>query len=198
MIYAYIRISTDKQDTDNQKLEILNYAQSHNFHINEIIEETISSRKKLSERNLHNLINKCKKNDIIITTELSRLGRSLMEVMEILKNLMDKNVKVIITKGNIILGDNIQSKVLAFAFGLSAEIERELISSRTQQALLKLKSEGKQLGRPTGRTSSSKLDNKINDIKTLLSKKVSVTSISKILECSQSTLRNFIKSRNLT
>ncbi len=135
MIYGYIRVSTDKQTTENQRFEILKYADEKKLHIDEWVEETISATKKLSQRKLGTLITEMKKDDILLVSELSRLGRSLMEVMSILHTLMEKNVKVFTTKEHYELGNNINSKVLAFAFSLPAEIERSMIASRTKEAL---------------------------------------------------------------
>ena len=154
MIYGYIRVSTDKQTTENQRFEILKYADEKKLAIDAWIEETVSSTRRLSDRKLGALLTRMQKNDILIVSELSRLGRSLMEVMSILHTLMEKNVKVFTTKERYELGNNINSKVLAFAFSLSAEIERSMISSRTKEALARKKSEGKRLGRPKGRLST--------------------------------------------
>lgn len=98
MIYGYIRVSTDKQTTDNQRFEILKYADEKKLSIDAWIEETVSSTRKLSQRKLGALITEMKKDDILLVSELSRLGRSLMEVMSILHTLMEKNVKVFTTK----------------------------------------------------------------------------------------------------
>ena len=198
MTYAYIRVSTSKQDTENQKYEILNYSHNHNMQIDKIVDETVSSKKPYTDRALGKLISSLKAGDILVTTELSRFGRSLLEVMTILHNLMNKNIKVHITKMNLILGDNIQSKVLAFAFSLSAEIERELISSRTKEALARVKAEGKTLGRPKGSLSTSKLQDHLPDIQYYLSKKLSIASICKLVDCAPSTFYNFCKSRNIS
>jgi DNA invertase Pin-like site-specific DNA recombinase len=135
MIYGYIRVSTDKQTTDNQRFEILKYADEKKLTIDEWIEETVSATRRLSDRKLGTLLTRMQKNDILIVSELSRLGRSLMEVMSILHTLMEKNVKVFTTKEHYELGNNINSKVLAFAFSLSAEIERSMISSRTKRSI---------------------------------------------------------------
>ena len=197
MVYAYIRVSTKNQDNEKQKYEIFNYAHNKKINIDEIIEETITSRKSYRNRLLGQLINKVKKNDILIATELSRFGRSLMEVMEILNQLMKKKTKVYITKGSMEIGENIQSKVLAFAFSLSAEIERELISSRTKEALSKIKSEGRRLGRPKRSLSKSKLDNKKEVIDLYLAKKISITSICKLLEVAPATFYNFCRKRGI-
>ena len=140
MVYGYIRVSTDKQNTENQRFEILKFADSRKFKVNTWLEETISSKKKLEQRKLGQLLKSLKKNDTLVVSELSRLGRSLMEIMTILNSLMEKSVKVFAIKEGYELGNNINSKVLAFAFGLSAEIERQLISQRTKEALARKKS----------------------------------------------------------
>jgi len=198
MIYAYIRVSTDKQTTENQRFEILKFADEKKLTVDTWIEETISSTKRLEERKLGTLVNQMGKDDILLVTELSRLGRSIMEVMSILHTLMDKQVKVFTAKERYELGNNINSKVLAFAFSLSAEIERSMISSRTKEALARKKSEGKQLGRPKGRLSTTvKLTGKDDVIKELFSKKISDAAIARILEVNRITLRNYVISRGL-
>ncbi len=120
MNYAYIRVSTDRQTTENQRFEILKFADEKRINIDSWFEETVSGTKKISDRKLGELINQLSKNDKLIVTELSRLGRSLLEVMSILHTLMEKNVQVYTTKERYELGNNISSKVLAFAFRLSA------------------------------------------------------------------------------
>jgi DNA invertase Pin-like site-specific DNA recombinase len=197
MIYGYIRVSTKEQDVNKQKFEIFNYAHSRGLKADEIVEETISSVKSYKNRLLGQLIERVKKDDIVITTELSRFGRSLMEVMEILNQLMQKEVKVYVTKGNIEIGENIQSKVLAFAFSLAAEIERDLISSRTKEALTKVKSDGRRLGRPKGSLSKSKLDGKEGDIDLYLSKGISISSICKLLDVAPATFYSFCRNRSI-
>lgn len=198
MIYSYIRVSSDKQNTENQKFEILKYTDSKKILVDSWIEETVSTSKSLEKRQLNTLINHMKKGDTLITTEISRLGRSLMEIMSILNTLMQKDIKVFTIKEGYELGNNINSKVLAFAFGLSAEIEKQLISSRTKEALARKKSEGQKLGRPLGSLAKeTKLTGKDEQIKELLSKKVSVSSIARIFGVNRLTLRNYISSRKL-
>ena len=148
MIYGYIRCSTDHQNTINQRFEINNFAQKNNITIDFWVEETLSSQTDIKKRKLNSLLKKLHKGDILITTELSRLGRNLLQVMSILHFCLDKECQIWTLKENYKLGSDIQSKVLAFAFSLSAEIERNLISSRTKEALKRVKSEGKKLGRP--------------------------------------------------
>ena len=200
MTYGYIRVSTDKQDLKNQKHEILHYANDKHLGKVEFIEETISTRIALEKRKIWDLLKLLHDGDTLIVSELSRLGRSTMEVMTIFKYLAEKNISTHIIKGNFIIGDpenKIQSTVLIFAFSLAAEIERELISSRTKEALAVKKAQGVKLGRPKGSLTSSKLDGKEKEIKELLSKEVPITSIAKILTVSRTTLNHFIKSRKL-
>jgi len=194
--YAYIRVSTDKQDLENQKFVILQYANDKKLGNVEFIEEAVSGRISWKNRKLKDLIDNLQSGDNLIVAELSRLGRSMLEIMELLSILLRKGVNVYVVKGNYELKDDIQSKVLTFAFSLASEIERELISQRTKEALAKRKAEGKKLGRPKG-SYSSKLDEKRQYIEELLNKGVSIASIAKILGVHYHTVRNYIKRRNL-
>lgn len=150
MIYGYIRVSSDKQTVENQRFEINNFCEREQLQIDGWIEETISGTKAYTTRQLGRLLNRIQKDDLIICAELSRLGRNLFMIMEILNICMTKECRVWTIKDNYRLGEDIQSKVLAFAFGLSAEIERNLISQRTKEALARLKAEGKPVGRSLG------------------------------------------------
>lgn len=194
MIYGYIRVSTDKQTTENQRYEIEEFCRRQNISIEEWIEETISSTAELEKRKLGKLIRRIKKDDLIIASELSRLGRNLLQVMGMLNRLMDANARVWTIKDNYKLGDDISSKVLAFAFGLSAEIERKMISQRTKEALAARRAAGKILGRPVGSKSKTlKLTGKEKMIATLLDQGMSKTAIAKKLHVDRETVRNFIK-----
>lgn len=171
MVYGYIRVSTDRQTVENQRFEINNYCKSHKLKIHEYIFETISGTREYTKRKLGKLLSKLQKDDVLIASELSRLGRSLFMIMTILNICMTKGVKVITIKDGFELQDDIESKVLAFAFGLSAEIERQLISQRTKEALNRLKSEGIKLGRPVGAKSHvHKLDGEMENIQRYLEK----------------------------
>ena len=151
MIYGYIRVSTEKQTVENQRFEIEEFCKNNNYSVDSWTEETVSGTKTPNKRLLGKLINKIKKDDILIVSELSRLGRNLLQIMGLLNDLMIKDVTLLTVKEGYVLGNNINSKVLAFAFGLSAEIERNLISQRTKEALARKKAEGIRLGRPRGR-----------------------------------------------
>ena len=142
MIYGYIRVSTDTQTVENQRFEITRFCEAQQITVDGWIEETISGTKNYNKRQLGGLLKKVQKDDIIICSELSRLGRNLFMIMEILNICMTKECRVWTIKDNYRLGDDIQSKVLAFAFGLSAEIERNLISQRTKEALARKRAEG--------------------------------------------------------
>ena len=194
MIYGYIRVSTDQQSTSNQKFEINRYATSHNIQIDKWVEETISSRKPLNKRKLGSLLAELKDGDILISTEISRLGRSLLEVMGILQHCLAQNCQIWTLKENYKLGSDIASKVLAFAFGLSAEIERQLISERTKMSLDKLKSQGKHLGRPFGAKSKSlKLSKNTKKVKDLMAKGLPKAQIARLLGVDKLTLYRFLK-----
>lgn len=197
-VYAYIRVSRDTQTTENQRFEILKFADLKKFRIDEWVEETVSGTKKVKDRKLGQLIEELTKDDILIVTEMSRLGRSLMEVMSILNSLMEREVRVLTVKEKYELGNNINSKVLAFAFSLSAEIERSLIAQRTKEALARKKDEGMTLGRPKGRLSTmTKLTGKEEQIKELLAKEISFSAIGRILGVNRITVSNFVESRKL-
>ena len=197
MIYGYIRVSSDKQTVENQRFEINKFCEKQNIEINDWIEETISGTKNYTKRQLGNLLRKVNKDDIIICSELSRLGRNLFMIMEILNICMTKECRVWTIKDNYRLGDDIQSKVLAFAFGLSAEIERNLISQRTKEALARKKAEGVILGRPTGRKTDEnkcKLYPKRTLIVELLKAGVSQRKIAKICKVDRNTVGRYIHS----
>ena len=193
-VIGYIRVSTDKQTYKHQRFEIEEYAKNQGLKIDDWIEETISSKKALKNRKLGALLEKLQENDILITCEISRLGRSLLEVMRILETCLSKNCQVWKLKENYRLGNDIQSKVLAFAFSLAAEIERNLISQRTKSSLANLKASGKKLGRPFSAESKKlKLSKNAKKVQNLLSKGISKSQIAKILGVQRSTLRRFIE-----
>jgi len=198
MNHAYIRVSTDKQNTENQRFEILKFTDEKKITIDKWVEETITTKKELERRKLGELLKALSSDDILICSEISRIGRSLMEVMSILHLLMEKGVKVYTVKERYELGNNINSKILAFAFSLAAEIERQMISQRTKEALARKKAEGKKLGRPKGSLSKkTKLTGKEEIVKNLLENRVSVCAIGRILNVNRMTVSSFIKSRML-
>ena len=192
MIYGYTRVSTELQNTENQKHEIQTFAKLQKIKVDKWVDEVISSRKSLKERQLGKLLKHFKKGDILIASELSRLGRNLLEVMGILQSCLEKDCQIWTLKENYKLGADIQSKVLAFAFSLAAEIERQLISQRTKESLKRIKDEGKHLGRPFG-FNYNKLNAKKEKIQELLDKQVSKAEIARLLNCSWLTLHRYIQ-----
>jgi len=194
MTYGYLRVSTDKQDENNQKLGVDEKARRMLLQIDEyIIDSGVSGTKEPEKRKLGKLMEKLQSGDTLIASELSRLGRSMYMVMRILEYCMKTGVKVITVKDNYELGDNIQSKVLAFAFSLAAEIERDMISRRTKEALARKKQQGIILGRPHGsRSAATKLTGKEDEIKKLLEKKISFSAIGRILGVNRMTVTHFV------
>ena len=194
MIYGYIRVSTDKQTTENQRFEITGFAAKNRLKVHCWIMETISATKELDKRKLGKLLKKLKEGDVLVASELSRLGRNLLQVMSILHYCMSVGVQVWTIKDNYRLGADIQSKVLAFAFSLSAEIERNLISQRTKEALHRIRATGRKLGREFGSQNKKHiLDGKEQEVINLLRKGVPKTQIAKILGVSITTIYNFLK-----
>ncbi len=194
MIYGYIRVSTDKQSVENQRFEINKFATNNGEIVDRWVEETISGTKEISKRSLGKTIKKMKAGDVLICTELSRLGRNLLMIMSVLNECMNKDLQLWTIRDNYRLGNDINSKVLAFAFGLAAEIERDLISQRTKEALARKKAEGVILGRPKGRKSSkTKLTGREQQIKELLDKNVSYSAIGRILGVHRITVSTFAK-----
>lgn len=194
MIYGYVRVSTDKQSLQNQKFEINNFCQMQQIKIDKWIAEMISGTKDFEKRKLGILLKKLKKDDIPICSEISRLGRNLLQVMTILNFCMQKEIQVWTIKDNYRLGADIQSKVLAFAFSLSAEIERNLISQRTKEALSRIKASGRKLGRQFGsRNKKHILDGKEKDILKLINKGLPKKQIAKLMRVSIFTLYQFLK-----
>lgn len=194
MTYGYIRVSSDKQTVENQRFEINNFCKKESINIDGWIEETISGTKNYDKRKLGDLLNQVQKDDLIICAELSRLGRNLFMIMEILHICMNKECKVWTIKDNYRLGDDIQSKVLAFAFGLSAEIERNLISQRTKEALALRKSQGVHVGRRFGsKNSLLKLSSNEEIIQELLALGIPKVLIAKKLNVDRTTLWRFLK-----
>lgn len=201
MIYGYIRVSSDKQTVENQRYEITEYCRREGLPgIDVWREETISGTKSWTKRELGVLLGQMAEGDIIVATELSRLGRNLYMIMEILHLCLDRGMEVRTVKDNFRLANDIPSKVLAFAFGLSAEIERNLISQRTREALARRRSEGVRLGRPRGSCNDPakyKLSGYEAYIREQLGQGMTVTSIAGSCGVSRTTMSRFIARMSL-
>lgn len=194
MIYGYVRVSSEKQTVENQKFEIRKFAKKNSFSVDIWIEEIISGTKDYSKRQLGVLLDKIEKDDLIVCAELSRLGRSIFMIMDILSICMNKECRVWTVKDGFRLGGDIQSKVLAFAFALTAEIERNLISQRTKEALARKKSEGIILGRPKGSKSApnAKCEQRKKEISHMISQGKSKSDIALALDVSRGTLYRYL------
>ena len=194
MVYAYVRVSTDRQTIENQRFEISRFCEMNNLKIGRWIAECTSGKKFVQERKLGPLIKRMKKNDMLICSELSRLGRNLLMIMGILNECMEREIKVWTIKDQMRLGNDLSCKVLAFAFGISAEIERNLIADRTREALARKKAEGIKLGRPMGsKNKVKKLHGKEEEIQEMLNQKLSNTNIANRLGVGRKTLYRYLQ-----
>lgn len=195
MIYGYCRCSMEKKQTcSNQHFAIQQYAKENNIQIDKWVEENISSRKPLHKRELGRLLEKVSSGDTIIITEISRLARNLYELAGILQSAVDKGVIVLSIKEKYSFSNDLQSKIMAYTFGLAAEIERDLISTRIKFSLDKLKQENIKLGRPVGSGGKSfKLEKYKEKIKNLLAHGVTQVKISQILGVHPTTMCRFLK-----
>ncbi|HGO6693937.1 TPA: recombinase family protein [Legionella pneumophila] len=181
-IIAYIRASTDKQDLNNQKLEIFEFAKKNKLEVDDFIQMTISSRKTSKERRIDEMLSVLNDADTLIVTELSRLGRSTAEVIGLVNELIKKQVRVIAIKQNLDMKQHdMTSKVMITLFSLFAELERDLISLRTKEALANKRAQGIQLGKPKGTIQKSKFDKDSVKIQELLALGLSVRKIATFL-----------------
>lgn len=194
--YAYIRISKDTSDTENQRFEIENYCASHSIMVDEWIEEVVSGAKKYEDRKLGEMLAGVQSGDTIICTEVSRLGRSMTNLFQLMQELFDKEVKVYAIKQNFEIQNDLQSKILIFAFGIAAEIERDLISQRTKQALARKKAEGVVLGRkPGSKNKVVKLSGAEDAIRVLYERRCNFSQMARAFGVDRTTMMRFIKAR---
>ena len=197
---AYLRVSTGMQDTDNQKLAILEYGRKQNIHIDDFIEIEISSRQSTKKRRIDELMERLKAGDTLIITELSRLGRSIQEVVAMVNELTQRDVRILSIKQGIDIQSrtqDMQTKVMVTMFALFAELERDIISERTKMALASLKFRGVKLGKPVGTIQKSKLDGREDAIRHFLQHRVPIAAIARMLGVHRITLTDFINSRKL-
>jgi DNA invertase Pin-like site-specific DNA recombinase len=193
---AYLRVSTADQNTEKNKSEILLFTNNRKFGHVEFIEETVSGKKSWKERKLKGLVDDLGEGDRLIVPELSRLGRSMLEIMEILAVAKERGIHIYDIKGNWELNGSIQSKVMAMVFSIAAEIERDLISSRTKEALRARKAAGVQLGRPKG-PGKSKLDKYKEEIIALLKNGSTKTYLAKKYGTSLPNFYNWMKKNEI-
>jgi DNA invertase Pin-like site-specific DNA recombinase len=195
--FAYLRVSTDQQDAQNQKFGILDYCNKNNLSPIKFIEDTASGKIAWQDRTIGQIMERATNGDLIVVSEISRLGRSTLQVLEILEAAAKKEISVHIAKNHMVIDGSMQSTITATILGLAAQIEREFISSRTKEALAKRKADGFKLGRPKGQSQLLKLDSFHDEITGYLKKGINKRAISKLIECSPSTLYSWLKRRKL-
>lgn len=197
-VFAYLRVSTNRQDVDNQRFGILEYANACNLGSLRFVEDTASGKVNWRSRSLGKLLEGCKAGDCVVFAEVSRIARSLLQVLEVLEYCSAHQISVFVAKQRLILDGSMQSTITATVLGLAAQIEREFISMRTVEALAKRRAEGKSLGRPKGSKSVKvKLDNHATEIRGYLDKKISKAAIAKLVNCSPTTLYSWLKRRKV-
>ncbi len=191
VVAAYLRVSTDKQTLLNQQNEIINFCRRQELEVSNWCTETVSGTKKENERKLGGLLEELQNGDILIITEVSRLSRKMMNIMNIIHQSIEKGITIHSIKEGYKFDSSINSQVLAFAFGLCAEIERKLISQRTREALALRKLQGIQLGRPKGTTREGKLKGYASEIEKMRKKGFSYQKIAKHYKVATETVRIF-------
>ena len=198
-IIGYVRVSTARQDADNQRHEILEHVNKNHLHVDDFIEVEMSSRKDKKQRRITELMETLEPGDTLIVSELSRLGRSTSEVIDIVNELIAKGIEFIAIKQgvNVVGKHDMQSKVMVTMFSLFAELERDIISERTKSALAAKKAGGKKLGKPKGTLQESKLDPHQEQIKEFLKHGVAKSAIARMLGTSRTNLASYIQTREL-
>jgi DNA invertase Pin-like site-specific DNA recombinase len=198
-VIAYVRVSTDKQELENQRFEIAKYCETHSITVDEWDEEIVSGTVRVKDRKVGALLARLETGDMLIVSEISRISRSIVTVLNSIQECIDRDVKVVSIKEGITFADDLNSKVMAVAFGLAAEIERSMISARTKEALARKKSEGVVLGRPVGsyKPEHYKLHGKDEQIIDYMSKQVSIAAIARLLDVNRKTLQTYIDRHDL-
>lgn len=194
-IFAYLRVSTDAQDAANQRHGIVQYCIAKQFHAPLFLEDTASGKNDWRTRALGNIISQAEPADVLVVSEVSRLARSTLQVLEIMRECVDKQIHLHVVKNGIVLDGSMQAKIVATVLGLAAEIERDFVSSRTKEALAKRKAEGMKLGRPEGPAKVLRLDQHADKIDSYLKKGIDKRAIAKLLDVAPNTLYSWLKVR---
>ncbi|MBR0244924.1 MAG: recombinase family protein [Bacteroidales bacterium] len=196
MIIAYIRVSTELQSYEGQQYEIEKWCHRRNWEVHRWVQEKVSGAKEINRRTLGRLLKRMNRGDVLVCTELSRLGRNMMMVMGILNTCSQKGIKIYSIKDNFELSDSLNAKIIAFAFSLAAEIERNLISQRTREALAAKKQAGIKLGRPFGKSRERKrFDDREDYIRTRRNQGVSIGSLAQELKMHRNTLSRYLNEK---
>jgi len=196
MVIAYIRVSTELQSYEGQQYEIEQWCHRRNWEVHRWVQEKVSGAKEINRRTLGRLLKRMNRGDVLVCTELSRLGRNMMMVMGILNTCSQKGIKIYSIKDNFELSDSLNAKIIAFAFSLAAEIERNLISQRTREALAAKKQAGIKLGRPFGKSRERKrFDDREDYIRTRRNQGVSIGSLAQELKMHRNTLSRYLNEK---
>lgn len=196
MVIAYIRVSTELQSYEGQQYEIEQWCHRRNWEVHRWVQEKVSGAKEINRRTLGRLLKRMNRGDVLVCTELSRLGRNMMMVMGILNTCSQKGIKIYSIKDNFELSDSLNAKIIAFAFSLAAEIERNLISQRTREALAAKKQAGIKLGRPFGKSRERKIfDDREDYIRTRRNQGVSIGSLAQELKMHRNTLSRYLNEK---
>lgn len=194
-VFAYLRVSTDAQDVANQRHGIVDYCAARGLHAPLFIDDTASGKTDWRQRPLGNMVKQANAADVLVVSEVSRLARSTLQVLEIMRECVDKGIHLHVVKNGIVLDGSMQAKIVATVLGLAAEIERDFISSRTKEALAKRKAEGMKLGRPEGPAKVLRLDQHADKIDSYMAKGIDKRAISKLLDVAPNTLYSWLKVR---
>ena len=194
-VFAYLRVSTDAQDTANQRHGVVRYCTDRGLLAPDFIEDTASGKTDWRTRPLGQLVTRAARGDVIVVAEVSRLARSTLQVLEIGRECLERGVHLHVAKNGIVFDDSMQSKIVATVLGLVAEIERDFISSRTKEALAKRKADGMVLGRPVGPAKKLRLDAHSDKIDGYLAKSIDKRAIAKLLDVAPNTLYAWLKVR---
>lgn len=192
MVYGYTRVSTEKQDAARQHSDLLESANKAGLLIESWVEEKISSRN--GDRMIFPLVERLREDDMILVTELSRLGRSVREIQALISEVAARKATILVTTNSMRLGAkmDIAGETMLFALSISAQLERDIISERTKSGLRAARASGKTLGRPAGK---SKLDDKAEEIERYLAKGINKSDIARLLDVSRSLLASWLKGR---
>lgn len=197
-VFAYLRVSTDAQDVANQRHGVVRYCAEKRLLEPVFVEDTASGKTDWRARQLGRLIERAGAGDVVVVSEVSRLARNTLQVLEIGRDCIARGVHLHVAKNGIVFDDSMQSKIVATVLGLVAEIERDFISARTKEALAKRKADGVKLGRPTGPARTLRLDAMADKIDSYLAKGIDKRAIAKLLDVAPNTLYAWLKVRRPT
>jgi DNA invertase Pin-like site-specific DNA recombinase len=194
-LFAYLRVSTDIQDVNTQKLGVLEYCAAQKLGVPELVEDTVSGKTDWKEREIGRLLGSCVAGDVIVVSEISRLARSTLQVLEIMQAAAGAEVAIHVVKNAMVMDGSLQSKIYATIFGLAAEIERDFIVQRTREGLARVRAEGVILGRPPGESKTLALDAHAKKIDHYLELKLNKRAMAKLLDVSPNTLYQWLRRR---